>query len=503
MSDFCTEFVDSIISVGRIKKVACMIVGVSSQKNLIEEVGILLRDPHCSKEAVDNTLNPDVIRIPNSSKLFCNLDSQFKSGKTVSLRLNRQRATVLSIRSILAKRWKKKRKGAKPAPGMIIFVDPGANTNSDRLILNVKYDTREGRSREDAIALWSDGNVYGMELTDNSTPVIPRDLESEQPRRSLPGWNGRLPIWVPGYQAELRLCSPGGLPCNSALTSLTARESAHSTAQLDSFANSSDTDPATPCPPSRDNPACPLEPVFFTPSAPVTPALSHIGSVVASQQDCRVTVKGYSCPSLEVGMQKISELSLTSKKRAIANMTLPGKMPALNLASLHGNIKAVKRILDCGGDPNKVCGSTGCTPLHEAITSNSLDVISLLLDHGADQTITDDRGWTPLHLACAHNEVAAARILMKSPQIVDVLRKKDRLGRTPNHVCSKQQMKGSIEACMKVHKIPVKKAAWWNNLSRTIVERVDGKKKEHKDAIKQYVINARMNNKPPRDSDYY
>ena len=56
---------------------------------------------------------------------------------------------------------------------------------------------------------------------------------------------------------------------------------------------------------------------------------------------------------------------------------------------------------------------------------------------------------------------------------------------------------------MKVHKIPVKKAAWWNNLSRTIVERVDGKKKEHKDAIKQYVINARMNNKPPRDSDYY
>ena len=58
-------------------------------------------------------------------------------------------------------------------------------------------------------------------------------------------------------------------------------------------------------------------------------------------------------------------------------------------------------------------------------------------------------------------------------------------------------------ACMKVHKIPVKKAAWWNNLSRTIVERVDGKKKEHKDAIKQYVINARMNNKPPRDSDYY
>ena len=36
---------------------------------------------------------------------------------------------------------------------------------------------------------------------------------------------------------------------------------------------------------------------------------------------------------------------------------------------------------------------------HHAAESNSLDVISLLLDHGADMNVNNNNGWTPLHNA--------------------------------------------------------------------------------------------------------
>ena len=56
---------------------------------------------------------------------------------------------------------------------------------------------------------------------------------------------------------------------------------------------------------------------------------------------------------------------------------------------------------------------------------------------------------------------------------------------------------------MKEHRIPIKKIKWWNTLSNSVKTRVDGKEKEHRDAIKQYIIKARMKDQAPRDSDYY
>ena len=56
---------------------------------------------------------------------------------------------------------------------------------------------------------------------------------------------------------------------------------------------------------------------------------------------------------------------------------------------------------------------------------------------------------------------------------------------------------------MKEHRIPIKKVKWWNNLSNSVKARVDGKEKDHRDAIKQYIIKARMKDQAPKDSDYY
>jgi ankyrin repeat protein len=49
----------------------------------------------------------------------------------------------------------------------------------------------------------------------------------------------------------------------------------------------------------------------------------------------------------------------------------------------------------------------GQTPLHVASELGNMDLVQLLLDSGANVTVTNANGQTPLHLACAkgHTDV--------------------------------------------------------------------------------------------------
>jgi ankyrin repeat protein len=179
----------------------------------------------------------------------------------------------------------------------------------------------------------------------------------------------------------------------------------------------------------------------------------------------------------------------------------------------------VKKFLDYGADPNRICGSTYSTPLHDAVLGGHCEIIKLLLSHGALQVLVDENSWTPLHLACWKNDVLSIRCLIADRKhACEAVRIKDRHGQTPNHLCQRRIVKDVIESMlpssllscslflvefMTDHKIPIKKATWWNTLSNSLRVRVDGKERDHKDAIKQYVIKARMKGQAPKDSDYY
>jgi ankyrin repeat protein len=55
----------------------------------------------------------------------------------------------------------------------------------------------------------------------------------------------------------------------------------------------------------------------------------------------------------------------------------------------------------------------GGTPLHDAALGGSVDVINVLLDHGADIDAHDrESGATPLMLAVSMDRVPAARVLL-------------------------------------------------------------------------------------------
>lgn len=54
---------------------------------------------------------------------------------------------------------------------------------------------------------------------------------------------------------------------------------------------------------------------------------------------------------------------------------------------------------------------SGKTPLHTAILSKQFTVVDMLLQYGADVTVTDDAGDTPLHTAIY---VGSERLVMVS-----------------------------------------------------------------------------------------
>lgn len=197
----------------------------------------------------------------------------------------------------------------------------------------------------------------------------------------------------------------------------------------------------------------------------------------------------------------------------------------------------MEKILEFGGNPNRRCGSTFCTPLHDAITGNHLEIVQLLLSYEALQIITDNNLWTPLHLTCYHNNIMIVQILLNYNErnrkfACEALRMKDIHGLTPYHLLTSYECTKHKSNClryvleskllffqflliyenlyfciclefMKEHRIPIKKVKWWNTLSNSGKARIDGKEKDHRDAIKKYIIKARMKDQPPRDSDYY
>ena len=71
----------------------------------------------------------------------------------------------------------------------------------------------------------------------------------------------------------------------------------------------------------------------------------------------------------------------------------------LYYAAEHGYYQAAKALIEGGANPDRKNGDAG-TPLHPAVRNERAELITLLIDRGADVNIVaDDDGETPLHLA--------------------------------------------------------------------------------------------------------
>lgn len=145
--------------------------------------------------------------------------------------------------------------------------------------------------------------------------------------------------------------------------------------------------------------------------------------------------------------------------KQLANVFVPGGVPALHVAALHGNQEALRRLVDSGADVNFRDPRTSSTALHAAIDGGHSSVASFLLENGAIQTYTDEFGENPLHRAVKHNDISCVRILMKAEGAARALAKKNKKGLRPIDLSSSKFMFAQIEARMVALKIMAKSKA--------------------------------------------
>ncbi|KAK6950595.1 hypothetical protein Daesc_007119 [Daldinia eschscholtzii] len=93
------------------------------------------------------------------------------------------------------------------------------------------------------------------------------------------------------------------------------------------------------------------------------------------------------------------------------------------------NIDTIRVLLAHGADQS-LKNTRGRTPLHEAVLFERFDRGQELLDYGADSEIADNNGWTPLLCAVTQGNVALTKLLCDRGAIVD---KKDKNGYTALH----------------------------------------------------------------------
>ena len=112
-------------------------------------------------------------------------------------------------------------------------------------------------------------------------------------------------------------------------------------------------------------------------------------------------------------------ISLLARAGAKINSHNSDMYAPLHVAVEYNTLAACDRLIKLGADVNAQT-SIGSTPLSVAITVKApMDIIKLLLDHGASISTRDADGWTPLHCAIASHHYEAAEILIDMGADID------------------------------------------------------------------------------------
>ena len=92
----------------------------------------------------------------------------------------------------------------------------------------------------------------------------------------------------------------------------------------------------------------------------------------------------------------------------------PDGFTPLHIAAFAHNADATRALLAAGADADVLATASFAqvTPLGTAATFGAVEVVELLLDHGADTERTSDHGNTPIHSAAANGSRAIVELLL-------------------------------------------------------------------------------------------
>lgn len=275
--------------------------------------------------------------------------------------------------------------------GMLIYFDPATNTYAHQVTLRVTYlkpvDIGEEQSVTKEYTFRSDGNYYGLHIVrDNRAhtglQALLQDDEEGGKKVSLPGWQGRPPLFFPVPIVSL---------------SIVRQED-------------------------------------YAQAASLAYNLS------------RLRLFAISCPNPKAGLRRLQEFLDQQLLIEMANITVFGGLSAMHLACLHGNLQAVQTLVSTGANINHRCrGDHHYTALHEAVIGGQTMIVRYLLSEGASQTIIDDAGRCPLHYACQLGHVTITRLLLDGAGGRRALLIEDKGGLKPIDLAATNFLKNCVE----------------------------------------------------------
>lgn len=112
-------------------------------------------------------------------------------------------------------------------------------------------------------------------------------------------------------------------------------------------------------------------------------------------------------------------------------------------ASFHGDLEKVQRLVQNGAEIEAKDGRYQATPLHLASWNGHKDVISLLMESGANKNAQDKHGKTPLHCACRKGNEEVMKLLLEKGADPTITNNK---GRTPLQVAQEHNKQNCIDA---------------------------------------------------------
>ena len=148
--------------------------------------------------------------------------------------------------------------------------------------------------------------------------------------------------------------------------------------------------------------------------------LIRAGADVNAANDYRVTPLSEACTNASAPL-------VESLLKAGAHPDTPiatGETPLMT-CSRTGNLVAVAALIAGGANVNAAEPTLKQTALMWAIAERHLDVVRLLLEHGADARAMTRQGFTPLHLAAREGDRESARLLLAAGVDVNVVSKAD------------------------------------------------------------------------------
>lgn len=248
----------------------------------------------------------------------------------------------------------------KKKDGIALFFDPNTNTNNKKIKIRIYYQkmidiiTTENTYKD--YIFQSNGNYYGLELIDeyqfnqynqqhksgissknnsnintpahsprNETPSsgpVPSENETDDHHnnnsssiRSLPGWSGRPPIFIPSSRCSIQIIEI--IPTNTTNTT-------NSSSSTDNTTSNTTT-------PTGTN---------------TTTATGTIYSdAITSYYLSKLRIFAVPAISPRAAIKKLHEFCSSYFIQHTSNLVVNGKISALNLASLHGNLEVILWVL--------------------------------------------------------------------------------------------------------------------------------------------------------------